>query len=402
MTPRGPKEQSVMKAVSRLFLEFIESEKAGGLTLIACALISLIIANSPAGNDYVDFWHRYLDLSFPGFNLRLSLVHWINDGLMTLFFLLVGLEIERELYRGELSGLRNALLPIIAALGGMVVPALIHFSFNRGVHSQSGFGIPMATDIAFALGILSLVRGTVPVSLKVLLTALAIIDDLGAILVIAIFYSQGFSALHFIFAMTLFTALVVMNRLNVNSLVWYVVGGIAMWLFMLGSGIHPSIAGVLLAFAIPFRKGDGTSPSSRMEHLLDKPVPFLILPIFALANAAIIFEPRWYSSFIDSNTAGILAGLVIGKPVGIFLFVFLAVKTGLCRLSGDLSWRQVLGMGILAGTGFTMSVFIANLAFFDGSQVQNSKIAVLSASAIAGAVGLLFLSMTGKRNRRIA
>jgi NhaA family Na+:H+ antiporter len=189
-----------------------------------------------------------------------------------------------------------------------------------------------------------------------------------------------------------------MNRLNVNNLIWYVAGGTVMWFFMLESGIHPTIAGVLLAFAIPFRKGNKGSPSYRMQHYLDKPVPFLILPIFALANAAIVFEPRWYSSFIENNTAGILTGLVIGKPLGVFLFTLLAVKTGLCRLSDDLSWQKILGMGILAGTGFTMSIFIANLAFFDESLIQNSKIAVLCASAIAGTVGLLFLSITGKRS----
>jgi NhaA family Na+:H+ antiporter len=388
-----------MKArISRLFLEFVESEKTGGLTLMACTVISLLTSNSPFGDRYVDFWHRYLDLSFLGVNLKFSLIQWINDGPMTLFFLLVGLEIERELYKGELSGIRNALLPIIAALGGMVIPALIHFSFNMGLPTQSGFGIPMATDIAFALGMLSLVRGTIPVSLKVLLTALAIIDDLGAILIIAIFYSQGFFVFHFMFAMMILAALVVMNRLNVNNLIWYVAGGTVMWFFMLESGIHPTIAGVLLAFAIPFRKGNKGSPSYRMQHYLDKPVPFLILPIFALANAAIVFEPRWYSSFIENNTAGILTGLVIGKPLGVFLFTLLAVKTGLCRLSDDLSWQKILGMGILAGTGFTMSIFIANLAFFDESLIQNSKIAVLCASAIAGTVGLLFLSITGKRS----
>jgi NhaA family Na+:H+ antiporter len=249
----------------------------------------------------------------------------------------------------------------------------------------------VATDIAFALGALSLAGNRVPVSLKILLTALAIIDDLGAILVIALFYAHGFSVFYFVIAMTVFVALVALNRLNVNNLFCYVAGGVVMWFFMLHSGVHPTISGVLLAFAIPFREGDALSPSYKMQHRLDKPVPFFILPLFALANTAIIFPPGWYLGFQDSNTVGIVMGLVLGKPIGILLFSFIGVTCGLCKLPHDLTWRHITAIGILAGIGFTMSIFIANLAFGSEILVENSKIAILFASALAGTVGLSFL-----------
>jgi len=366
---------------------------------MCCAVVSLVISNLSFGYDYVSFWHSRLDLSVAGLSMDYDLMHWINDGLMALFFLLVGLEIERELYKGELTGVRNALLPTIAAFGGMLVPGLIHFSLNVGTQTQSGFGVPVATDIAFALGILSLAGGRIPVTLKILLAALAIMDDLGAVLVIALFYAPGFSVLYFTAAMVVFVGMISLNRLKVNILFPYLSGGLLMWFFMLRSGVHPTIAGVLLAFAIPFREGERASPSYKMQHLLCKPVAFVILPIFALANTAMIFEPGWYGSFIDCNTAGIMLGLVIGKPLGIFLFTLIAVKTGLGKLSAELSWRHVFGMGIIAGIGFTMSIFIANLAFSEQHTIQNSKLAVLCASAVAGAAGYLFLSRMGRRFR---
>ncbi len=380
-------------------MEFLESEKTGGLILLFCTITSLLVSQSRLGYEYVSFWDRYLGLSFLGIDLKHTLVEWINDGLMTFFFLLVGLEIERELYKGELSSIKNASLPAAAAFGGMVFPAAIHFFFNAGTRTQAGFGIPIATDIAFALAVAALLGKRMPLSLKILLTALAIIDDLGAILVIAIFYAHDFSIFHFAVAAVILAGLVLLNRLDVKALPCYLVPGVAMWFFMLKSGIHPTITGVALAFCIPFRQGDEASPSWRMQHYLDKPVPFLVLPLFALANTAIVFEPGWYANLIGDNALGIIVGLVVGKPVGIFLFSLIAVKIGLSRLPSGIKWKHIIGMGALAGIGFTMSIFIANLAFFDKGLVQNSKIDILCASVLAGTLGFLLLSLSGDRSR---
>ena len=272
-----------------LFKGFFQSEKASGFVLIGCTIISLIIANSIWGEAYTHFWHSYLDLSFSRIELNYSYEHWVNDGLMAIFFLLIGLEIERELYVGELSNFKNALLPILAAIGGMAVPALLHFLFNKGTDTQSGFGIPMATDIAFALGILSLAGKSIPVSLKIFLTALAIIDDLGAITVIALFYTKGFSFLYFGSAIGIFFLLFILGKRRVYSLPLYLIGGVIMWYLMLKSGVHATIAGVLLAFAIPFHKDDDKNPSYHLQHALHYPVAFIIMPVFALANTAIVF-----------------------------------------------------------------------------------------------------------------
>jgi Na+:H+ antiporter, NhaA family len=386
--------------VSRIFLKFIESEKTGGFVLVAATILSITAANSMFGAYYTGFWRHHLGLSLPGISLHHSLVDWINDGLMTVFFLLVGLEIERELYKGELAGVKNALLPIVAAIGGMMIPAAIHLSFNAGTPTQSGFGIPVATDIAFSLGVLSLLNRKVPVSLKVVLTALAIIDDLGAILVIAFFYVRDFSFLSLACALAIFITLIVLNRLKVDSIVVYLIGGVAMWFFMLMSGVHATITGVLLAFAIPFRRGDRFSPSFKVQRFLDKPVPLLVLPIFVLANTGIVFSPGWHVNLIDSNTVGVFAGLILGKPLGIVLFSLIAVKADLCKLPEDLSWRHMTGLGMLGGIGFTMSIFISNLAFRDSRLVQNSKMAILAASIVASIAGLLVLS--GKRRLTIA
>ena len=332
----------------------------------------------------------------PGVDLNFSIESWINDGLMTVFFLLVGLEIEREFHTGELSSTKNALLPLMAAIGGMAIPALFHLSLNIGTTTQSGFGIPMATDIAFSMGALSLLGKRVPTSLKVFLAALAIIDDLGAVIVIAIFYSRYISLIYLGLALSIFAALAASSRLKVNNLLFYILPGLAMWYFMLKSGVHPALSGVLLAFAIPFAGGE-KSPSAAMQRLLNKPAPFIILPIFALANTGIVFPPNWFSGLAGNNSAGILAGLVFGKPLGIVLFSLIAVKTGMCSLSSDLDRRHLAGAGLLAGIGFTMSIFITNLAFADGDLISGSKIAVLCASAIAGITGIVFLSRIVKR-----
>jgi Na+:H+ antiporter, NhaA family len=381
----------VKRKLSKTFQSFFQSEKIGGLLLIACTVVSLVIANSILGANYLRFWQVCVG--------GLTVEHWINDALMALFFLLIGLELERELYVGELSDFKNALLPIFAAVGGICVPALIHFLLNRGSAAQAGIGIPMATDIAFALGVLALLGNRVPASLKLFLTALAVMDDLGAIIIIAIFYTARLQLIYLIGALVVFASLVALNRLRVMNVVPYLMGGAGMWFLMYRSGVHATLAGVLLAFAIPFtgREEDEKSPSHKLEHLLHRPVAFVILPIFALANTGIIIGNDWFQSLFTANSAGILSGLVIGKPLGIALGSFVAVSFGICRLPLDLRWRHILGAGLLGGIGFTMSIFITNLAFAGEAEVINaSKIAILLASLLAGAMGYLWLKLFGK------
>jgi len=377
--------------LSALFLEFFESEQASGTILLLCTAAALLIANSPLGAAFLEFWHIKAGFTFGDFEIKYSLAHWINDGLMAIFFLLIGLEIERELYRGELSNPKNALLPIIAALGGMITPALIYLLLTYGTAAQPGFGIPMATDIAFALGALSLLGSRIPASLKVFLTALAIIDDLGAILMIAIFYSNGFSLLYIGLALGIFIVLFVFNRLGVNSLPLYLILGTVMWYLMLQSGVHAAIAGVLLAFAIPFRDGGAESLSYRLQHALHKPVAFLIMPIFALANTGVALTGMSVEILLASNTFGVLAGLLIGKPLGIIGFSLLAVKTRLSKLPESLFIQHLVGAGFLGGIGFTMSIFITLLAFENPTFVQSSKIAIILASLFAGMAGFFTL-----------
>jgi len=378
--------------LTRLFTEFFESEKSSGIVLIFCTIASLIIANTYFGEGYLNFWHSKVGFEAGGLALKYSVEHWINDGLMAIFFLLIGLEIEREVYIGELSDLKNSTLPMVAALGGMALPALLHFLFNRGLETQSGIGIPMATDIAFALGVLALLGSRAPASLKIFLTALAIIDDLGAIIIIALFYVGDFSLMYFALALAVLVALFAMNRLGVKALPLYLIPGAIMWYFTLRSGIHATIAGVLLAFVIPFGDGGEDSPSYRLQHFLHKPVAFLILPIFALANTGIALAGNWLGGLTSPNSLGIFAGLFVGKPLGIALFSFIAVKFGLSKLPNEVSWRHVIGAGFLGGIGFTMSIFITLLAFANPQFVQDSKIAILLSSLAAGATGYFILN----------
>ncbi|MBZ2209560.1 Na+/H+ antiporter NhaA [Massilia soli] len=381
----------IEKQLSLSFKKFIQSSKAGGIVLIACTLVSMALANSPVAEGYLGFWQ----LKVAG----LSIEHWINDALMAIFFLLIGLELERELYNGELSDLRNAMLPMLAAAGGIAVPALIHFGLNYGSPTQPGIGIPMATDIAFALGVLALLGSRLPASLKIFLTALAVMDDLGAIMVIAVFYTAELSLAYLAAAFAVFAALVAMNRvMRVMRLLPYLVGGALMWFLMLKSGVHATIAGVLLAFAIPYSsvQDDARSPSHRLENALHIPVAFLILPVFALANTGIAIAPGWTQELLSANSLGVLLGLLVGKPVGIFLFSFAAVALGLCRLPLDLAWRHVLGAGLLGGIGFTMSIFITNLAFTGQADVINSsKMAIVIGSLLAGVIGFVWLKFMG-------
>ena len=381
----------VKRKLSKTFRNFFDSKKSGGVLLIICTALSLAVTNSAAGEEYTRLWHAYVG--------GLSLEHWINDALMAVFFLFIGLELERELYVGELSDFRNALLPIVAALGGICAPALIHLTLNAGTPTQAGVGIPMATDIAFALGVLALLGSRVPASLKVFLTALAVMDDLGAIIVIAVFYTAELSLAYLAGAFAVSGLLVGLNRLRVMSLLPYLLGGALMWLLMLKSGVHATIAGVLLAFAIPFtgKEDDEESPSHRLEHFLHKPVAFLILPLFALANTAIVIGADSLPGLTAANSLGIIAGLLIGKPLGITLLSFIAASVGICRLPLDLNWRHVFGAGLLGGIGFTMSIFITNLAFAGAAGVINaSKMAILLASLAAGAIGFLWLKLLGQ------
>jgi NhaA family Na+:H+ antiporter len=376
--------------ITKLFKDFFESEKAGGFILIACTLLSLFLANSIWSENYLHIWHYHLG-NYP-------IEYWINDGLMTIFFLLIGLELEREIYAGELSNIKNALLPISGAIGGMLLPAGLFLILNFGTDTQSGAGIPMATDIAFALGILSLLGNKVPTSLKIFLTALAVIDDLGAIMIIAIFYTGDLNWINLIIALSIFGGLLILNRLKVHNLIPYLIGGLFMWYFMLNSGVHATITGVLLAFAIPFSKGCEKSPSIILQHFLHKPVAYFILPVFALANTAIIINSDWHFALTNNYTLGIALGLIVGKPIGIALFSYLAVKLKVCNLPEDINWKAIIGVGFLGGIGFTMSIFITLLAFSDGKHIDNSKIMILVSSLIAGTLGLLFLKSVLKKN----
>jgi Na+:H+ antiporter, NhaA family len=377
--------------LTKLFLEFFDSEQSSGIVLILCTVASILIANSILGNGYLHFWHSEVGFGVGSLTLKYSLEHWVNDGLMAIFFLLIGLEMERELYIGELSDLKNATLPIFAAVGGMLTPALIHFLFNRGTPTQAGGGIPMATDIAFALGVLTLLGSRVPLSLKVFLTALAIIDDLGAIAVIALFYVSDFSFVYLLLALGIMGGLFILNRFKIHSLPLYLIPGIFMWYFMLKSGIHATIAGVLLAFVIPFGDGGEETASYKLQHFLHRPVAFLIMPIFALANTGIVLSGNWAQGLVSANGIGIFAGLFIGKPLGILLFSFLAIKFGLSKLPNEVTWNHIIGAGFLGGIGFTMSIFITLLAFDNADIVQSSKISILLGSLAAGLVGYLIL-----------
>lgn len=376
--------------IPALLSDFFASEKISGIVLILCTTISICLANSPLANIYAGFW----ETTFNGHPLE----HWINDGLMTVFFLLIGLELEREVYAGELSDFKSALFPVIAAVGGMLVPALLYFLLNRNTEMVHGAGIPMATDIAFALGVLLLLGKRIPAGLKIFLTALAVIDDLGAILCIAVFYTKTIDFIQLGLSLGIFMLLFLLNRMKVRNLIPYLAGGIAMWYFMLHSGVHATISGVLLAFVIPFGNGDKGSPSFRLQQALHWPVAFFILPVFALANTSIHFPPGWTEDLAAGNSLGIFAGLVIGKPLGILLLTGLAVAAGLCKLPQGLQWKQIAGAGMLAGIGFTMSIFITLLAFDHPAYIVSSKIAIIFSSLIAAIAGLLFLHYTSRKS----
>jgi NhaA family Na+:H+ antiporter len=373
-----------------IFKQFFTSEKNGGIILLCCVVISLIIANT----SYRDGFSNLLAQNIGFAPVTYSVSAWINDGLMAIFFLLVGLEIKRELIGGELSSVKKASLPVLAALGGMIVPALIYVAFNYDKTTATGWGIPMATDIAFALAIIAMLGKNVPPSLKIFLAALAIADDLGAILVIAIFYTAQIHWDYLLLAGGVFALLLALNYFKVKSLWFYLVPGIFLWYFVHHSGIHATIAGVLLAFTIPI--GQLHSPLEKLEHALTVPVNYLIMPIFALANTNITFQKEMINGLVSPLGLGIILGLFAGKTIGVSLFSWLAVKTKLANLPSGANWKHVIGVGMLSGIGFTMSIFIALLSFTDATYISEAKFAILCASVFAGIAGFVYLKGIGK------
>jgi len=381
------------------FKDFLRSEQIGGVILIICVILSLIIANSNLGAAFENLLSTKIGFSSLAIPLEFSVSLWINDGLMAIFFLLVGLEIKREIIEGELSSPQKAAMPIFAALGGMIVPASIYALINSNTPTIHGWGIPMATDIAFALGVISLLGKRVPNSLKIFLAALAIADDLGAILVIAIFYTNELHWMQLLYSAGILIVLIALNRFGVKKLIYYIIPGIFLWYFLHHSGIHATIAGVLLALTIPTNTIKDESPLEKLEHLLVRPVNFLIMPIFALANTNIRFENKMIDGLSSPLGLGIICGLALGKPIGVSLFSWLSVKLGIAKLPNKVNWKHIFGLGLLAGIGFTMSVFIALLSFSTIEYQIQAKFAILVSSVLAGISGYVFLSsLNHKKN----
>ncbi|SHE49258.1 Na+/H+ antiporter NhaA [Chryseobacterium takakiae] len=383
--------------LTKYFKKFFSSNQASGIILIFCVAVSLLIANSSAAESFQAFLDKETGTDI--FHLQYPVSIWINDGLMAVFFLLVGLEIKREMIEGELSSFKNASLPIFAAMGGMLVPAIIYASLNYGTTYSNGWGIPMATDIAFSLAIISLLGNKIPNSIKIFLAALAIVDDLGAILVIAIFYTDQIHWIYLLLSLGVTALLFLLNFLKVTKIIFYLIPGLFLWYFLHHSGIHATIAGVLLAFSIPTNVSDvEISPLEKLEHSLHFPVSFLIMPIFALANTNITFTNEMISGVTSTLGIGIILGLVAGKLLGINLFSLLAIKFKLSSLPHNSSWKQMIGVGLLAGIGFTMSIFIALLSFKNEIEIQNeAKFAILIASFIAAISGYLVLNLGSHR-----
>ncbi len=422
--------------IFRPFRNFAKQEASGGIVLIIATVIALVLANSPWAEHYHGIWETTFTVRIGEYELSKHLIHWINDGLMTVFFFVVGLEIKREVLIGELSTLRKSTLPIAAALGGMLVPAGIYAAFNAGGEGADGWGVPMATDIAFALGILALLGKRAPISLKIFLTALAIIDDIGAVMVIAIFYTEQISLVAFAGAGVVLVLLMIANRLHMRSPIIYLFLGAFLWFALLKSGLHATIAGILLAMTVPAQarinskeyvgqgeellkrlKGIGVSeaiepaneaqlgvirgikklsqhlesPLQRLEHAHHYVTTYLIIPVFALANAGVSLDFEM-SAVTHPVTLGIFFGLTAGKVIGVAFFSWLAVRAGIAELPASVRWRHIIGVGCLSGIGFTMSLFITNLAFVQDNLMQMSKLAILGASLLAGVIGFVILS----------
>ena len=424
-----------MQTLLRPFQSFFKTEAAGGILLLAAAAVALVWANSPLVGAYNDLWGTYVTVGAGSFEISKPLLLWVNDGLMAIFFFVVGLEIKREVLAGELAEPRKAALAIAAALGGMVVPALLYTVVNLGSDKVTGWGIPMATDIAFALGVLALLGSRAPLALKVFLTAVAIVDDLGAVVVIALFYTAELNLAALVGSLVLVGVLVVVNRLGIQRPAVYGLIGLAVWVLMLKSGVHATIAGVLVALTIPAtrkidevefaERADGLlaqfaagltvggstptpdqmhavhslekaceqieTPLQRLEHGLHGLVAFFIMPVFALANAGVALGAGAAALITDTVALGVMLGLVVGKPLGVMTLAYLSVKTGLAALPSGVTWRHVMGVSFLTGIGFTMSIFIANLAFGAGPLLDSAKVGILAASVVSGVLGAAVL-----------
>jgi NhaA family Na+:H+ antiporter len=390
--------KKLVKQLDKRFAEFLSYQQSAGILIILATVVSLIMANTPLLHAIEAFWHIPLGWRFSGLGFSLTTHEWVNDGLMAVFFFLVGLEIKREVLGGELSSVKMATLPIVAAIGGMIVPALIYYSINfSNPDTSHGWGIPMATDIAFALAILLLAGDKVPPSLKLLLTSLAVVDDLGAIVVIAAFYSGGLAWSYLGAAVLVVLILAAMNYAGVKRFVFYLIPGIVLWYVVYKSGIHATIAGVVLAIFIPYGKGEDSSTLMKLEHALNRPVNFAILPLFALSNTLIPLSGDMIQGLGSAMSIGIFAGLVIGKPLGISLFTWLALKTGLSKLSGGANMKQIISVSILGGIGFTMSIFVALLAFKNPAYIDASKLSILISSTVAAVGGLLVLRLSSAK-----
>jgi NhaA family Na+:H+ antiporter len=379
----------------RPFRDFIRAKITGGYILLLCVIVAIVLVNSPLKEEFHHLFTTVFGIQIGHMNFSRDFHFWINDGLMAVFFLLVGLEIKRELLEGELSDLKKSSLPILAALGGMIVPAIIYSLFNAGGLGANGWGIPMATDIAFAVAILSILGKRIPVSLKIFLTALAIVDDLGAIVVIAIFYTQSLAFNYLFYSLIVMIILYLLNISRVKSIMVYVPFGILLWYFVYKSGIHATISGVLFAFMIPTNDGNKMSPLEHLEHILNKPVSFIIMPLFALSNTDIVFTAGAWQALLHPIGLGVIGGLVFGKVIGIVSFAYFSIKLKLSSLPTGTNWKQLIGAGFLGGIGFTMSIFIALLSFPEQELQSISKFAILFASICAGLVGYLILK-TGK------
>jgi Na+:H+ antiporter, NhaA family len=435
--------RKIFRQAIQPFQDFIRLESSAGLILLGCTVIALVLANSSLQQYYTSFWKIELSIGIEGMQIKKTLLHWINDGLMCIFFFVVGLEIKRELLIGELASIKRAILPIAAALGGMIFPAIIYYFFTTGTGAEAGWGIPMATDIAFSLGVLTLLGSRIPHQLKVLLIAFAIIDDLGAVVVIALFYGSPIKWFFLGAAAFVLFILLCVNLGGIRNLLVYLIFGIVLWLMLLESGIHATIAGVLLALTVParpriesqdfverltllldrFKKGNNPSqpellsqeqqsivqtieiscekaetPLQRFEHKFHPWVTFAIMPIFAFANAGVVMGENSGINLITPAALGIIFGLVIGKQIGITLFSWISVKVGLAELPSSVTWKHIHGIGLLGGIGFTMSLFIANLAFIEKQLLNISKAAVLLASLIAGCIGYTILRFSGTRS----
>ena len=387
----------MLRYISSPFKWFFKLEAASGLVLLISAILALIISNSDLSSLYFETLNKYLFIGINNFGLKLSVLHWINDALMAIFFFFVTLEIKREFLQGELSNIKQALLPIIAAVGGMVVPALFYVVINFGdPETINGWAIPSATDIAFSLGVLSLLGKRVPLSLKVFLTALAIIDDLGAILIIALFYSGDLNVMYLSLMLVAFIILLVINKFNIKVFFPYLLIGLLLWDFTHNSGIHATIAGVLLAMTIPHRKKEKDfSLLIKIEHAISPYVAFGIMPLFAFANAGVSLEGLSLSSLLDKVPLGIVLGLFVGKQLGVFVFSYVSIKLKIAQMPGNSSWYNFYGVGILTGIGFTMSLFVGNLAFIENTQYMDGvKIGVLTGSLLSTLAGYFLILLT--------